>query len=114
MPANLIEQMAVYNNRDLVNGLFGGPPVGIIAPGAAADLIFVDYQPFTPLTPDNLPWHIVFGFHESMVTTTMVAGKVLMSDRKLLCLDEAKIAEEARQRAPRIWERYAEKARRII
>lgn len=112
MPANTIEQMAIRNNRDLAGVLLGGPPVGIIAPGAAADLIFVDYHPYTPLTVDNLPWHIVFGFHESMVTTTVVAGVVLMRDRKLLCLDEAKIAEEARQRAPRIWERYANQLRR--
>ncbi len=110
MPANLIEQMAVRNNRDLASLLLGGLPVGIIAPGAAADLIFVDYQPYTPLTVENLPWHIVFGFHESMITTTMVAGNILMRDHKLLCLDEAQIAAEAIQRAPKIWERYAERA----
>lgn len=111
MPANVIEQMAVYNNRELAGLLFGGLPLGVIAPGAAADLIFVDYQPYTPLTVDNLPWHIVFGFHESMITTTIASGEVLMHDRKLLCLDEARIAAEARQRAPKIWERYAEQAR---
>ena len=112
MPANQIEQMAIHNNSELVSALFGGLPIGVIAPGAAADLIFVDYQPYTPLTVDNLPWHIVFGFHESMITTTIAAGVVLMRDRKLLWLDEAKIAAEARQRAPKIWERYAEQARR--
>jgi hypothetical protein len=40
------------------------------------------------------------------VTTTIVAGKVLMRDRQLLTLDEAKIASEARRLAPAIWERY--------
>jgi putative selenium metabolism protein SsnA len=112
MPANQIEQMAIYNNRDLASGMFGGLPLGVIAPGAAADLIFVDYQPYTPLTVDNLPWHIVFGFHESMITTTIANGVVLMRDRKLLTLDEAKIAAEARQRAPGIWDRYIEQARK--
>jgi hypothetical protein len=56
--------------------------------GAAADIIFVDYQAPTPLTADNLPWHIIFGFESSMVTTTMVNGRLLMQDRKLLTLDE--------------------------
>ena len=47
--------------------------IGSLEKNAQADLIFVDYRPFTPLTPENLPWHILFGFHESMVTATMVA-----------------------------------------
>ena len=82
--------------------------VGIIKPGAAADLIFVDYHPPTPLSSGNLPWHILFGFHESMVTTTLVAGKVLMKDRQLLTLDEKAIAARAREIAAQVWRRYAE------
>jgi cytosine/adenosine deaminase-related metal-dependent hydrolase len=80
-----VVQMAIYNNAALVNTLFArhnpNTSFGIIKPGAAADLILVDYHPFTELTPENLPWHILFGFHESMVTTTIVNGKVLMKDR---------------------------------
>ncbi|KPL83118.1 hydrolase [Thermanaerothrix daxensis] len=106
MPATDVVKMAIYNNAALATQQFNCGPIGVIAPGAQADLIFVDYHPFTPLTPDNLPWHIVFGFHESMVTTTIVAGKVLMRERELLTLDAEKIAYEARQLAPRIWERY--------
>lgn len=112
LPANLIEQMAIYNNRDLASQVFGGLMLGGIAPGAAADLIFVDYHPYTPLIPGNLPWHIVFGFNPSMVTATMVNGQFLMRDRKILCLDEAKIAGEAMRRAPAIWERYEHNARK--
>jgi cytosine/adenosine deaminase-related metal-dependent hydrolase len=106
LPANLIEQMAIYNNRDLANLTFGSANLGVIAPGAAADLIFVDYHPYTPLSVDNLPWHIVFGFNPGMITTTMVDGQVLMRDHKIICLDEEKIAADAMQRAPAVWERY--------
>ena len=91
----------------VVNNLFDTGPVGVLKPGAQADIIFVDYQPFTPLTAGNLPWHIVFGFHSSMITMTMVDGKVLMKDRELLTLDEEKIASEALRNAPGVWERYA-------
>jgi hypothetical protein len=66
----------------------------------------VDYHPTTPLSGENLPWHIVFGFHDSMVTGTMVAGKLLMKDRELLFLDEEQIAARARELAPGVWERY--------
>jgi putative selenium metabolism protein SsnA len=110
MPADLIAEMAIYNNARLAGSLFPQAPLGVLQEGAQADLIFVDYHPHTPITPGNLPWHIVFGFHESMVTTTIVEGQVLMQDRKLLTLDEEAIAASARQLAPIVWERYTRNA----
>ena len=101
-----VVQMAVYNNALLAEQQFGVGPIGSIVPGAQADLIFVDYHPFTELTAGNLPWQIIFGFHESMVTTTIAAGKVLMRDRQLLTLDEEKIAADARQLSAETWKRY--------
>jgi cytosine/adenosine deaminase-related metal-dependent hydrolase len=98
--------MGVYNNAALAGQFFPGNALGTIAPGAYADLIFVDYHPHTPLTAGNVPWQIIFGFHESMVTTTMVEGKLLMRDRQLLTLDEEAITARARQHAPGVWERY--------
>ena len=76
--------------------------------GAAADLILVDYHPFTPLTAGNLPWQIIFGIDGSHVTTTIVGGKVLMRDRVLLTLDEERIAAEARAIASKVWKRFEE------
>jgi cytosine/adenosine deaminase-related metal-dependent hydrolase len=109
-----VTQMAIYNNSALANMFFPSAPIGQIIPGAVADLIFVDYQPFTPLTDGNLPWHIIFGFQQSMVTTTIAAGKVLMKDRKLLTLDEAEIAERAREISPRIWKKYEEEVAKVL
>ncbi len=102
-----IAKMAIYNNGALASRFFDGQRVGELAEGAAADLIFVDYHPFTPLHTGNLPWHILFGFESSMVTTTIVSGQVLMRDRQLLTLNEAEIAAEALALAPQVWERYA-------
>jgi putative selenium metabolism protein SsnA len=109
-----VTQMAVYNNAALANVFFPDSSIGQIVPGAAADLIFVDYHPYTPLTDGNLPWHIIFGFQQSMVASTMVAGKFVMKDRKLLTLDEAEIAERAREVAPRIWKRYEEEVAKVL
>jgi putative selenium metabolism protein SsnA len=106
MPGGDVIQIGIYNNARLAGNFFPQAETGIIKPGASADLIFVDYHPFTPLTAGNLPWQILFGFNESMVTTTIVAGKVLMRDRQLLTLDEAEIAARARSQAPAVWERY--------
>jgi putative selenium metabolism protein SsnA len=99
-------RLGVYNNAALANKFFPEAPLGVLIPGASADLIFVDYHPHTPLTSGNLPWQIVFGFHESMVTTTIVAGEVLMRDRALLTMDEGAITARARELAPKVWERY--------
>jgi putative selenium metabolism protein SsnA len=101
-----VVRLGVYNNADLANTFFQEAPVGKIVPGASADLIFVDYHAHTPLASGNLPWHILFGFHESMITATMVAGQLLMQDRVLLNVDEEAITAHARELAPRVWERY--------
>ena len=107
MPGDLVAEIGAYNNAALAGQSFPEVPLGVLAAGAHADLILVDYHPTTPMTPGNLPWHILFGFHESMVTTTIVAGRMLMKDRELLTLDEAEITARARALAPGVWERYA-------
>ncbi len=106
MSAMDIVQMGIYNNAALANLYLPAVKLGQIQKGAAADLIFVDYHPYTPLNAGNLPWQIIFGMQESMINSTMVDGKFLMKDRQLLTLDEEKIAAEARALAPEIWKRY--------
>jgi len=101
-----IAEIAIQNNAALASLLFPASPPGLLMPGAAADIIFVDYNSPTPVHAGNLPWHIIFGFEASMVTTTIVAGKALMRDRKLLTLDEKAISARARELAPSVWERY--------
>ncbi len=109
-----VQQMAIYNNAALANVFFAESPMGQLIPGAYADIIFVDYQPNTPMSAGNLPWHIIFGFQQSMVTTTIVAGKLLMKDRQLLMLDEKEIGVKAREIAPKVWERYQAEVAKIL
>ncbi|MGQ0602175.1 MAG: putative aminohydrolase SsnA [Anaerolineales bacterium] len=101
-----ITEMAVTNNAALAGVFFPQAPLGVLQPGAFADLIFVDYHPTTPLTAGNLPWHILFGYEPSAVTMTMCGCKVLMKDRKLLFLDEAKITARSRELATKVWGRF--------
>ncbi len=102
-----VAEMAVTNNAALANVFFPQAPLGVLAPGAFADIIFVDYHPTTPLSAGNLPWHILFGLENSMVTTTICSGKVLMKDRQLLFLDEAEITARSRELAAKMWQRIA-------
>jgi cytosine/adenosine deaminase-related metal-dependent hydrolase len=107
-----IVQMGIHNNAALAGVFFPDAPPGLLLPGSAADVILVDYQPTTPLSAGNLPWHILFGFEASMVTATVCAGKILMRDRQLLTLDEAAITARSRELAGQTWVRYAEIAAR--
>ena len=104
--ADKVVQMTVHNNRALASTFFE-KPVGILAPGAMADLILLDYYPTTPLHGDNLPWHILFGISGGHVHSTICHGQVLMRDRALLTLDEEAVTARSRKRAQETWERFS-------
>jgi len=109
MPGNSVMQMAYDNNARIAREAGGWQePLGEISPGAWADLALLDYRPYTPLTADNLPWQLIFGVDGVHVHTTLVGGQVLMRGRQLLTLDEERIAAQAREYAPKIWQRFAE------
>ncbi|HEX8991161.1 MAG TPA: hypothetical protein VF784_05735 [Anaerolineales bacterium] len=46
-----------------------------------------------------------------MITTTIVAGRVLMDSRQLTTLDDAPIAARARELSSCVWKRYEETIR---
>ncbi len=100
-----IAQMAWTNNAALARQFFP-KPIGELTPGAYADVILLDYVPITPMTPANLPWHVLFGADGSHVTATMVAGQLLMHERKLIVLDEQAIGAASRAAAGQTWERF--------
>ena len=103
--ADKVLQMAVVNNRALAS-LFFDKPVGVVAPGAYADLVLLDYYPTTPLTAGNLPWHILFGMSGGHVHSTICHGRVLMKNRVLRTMDEAAISAQSREVARQTWARY--------
>ncbi|MBP1464317.1 putative aminohydrolase SsnA [Candidatus Chloroploca sp. M-50] len=106
LPGDRLLNMAVATNARIASRFFP-QAVGVLAPGAAADLILLDYYPYTPLTSGNYPWQIVFGLDGSQVTHTICGGQMLMRDREILTLDEIAIAAHAQHLAPAIWDRVA-------
>lgn len=74
--------------------------VGAIAPGYEADLILVDLDTlaFTPL--NDLSRQLVYCENGSSVRLTMVAGKVVMRDGRVLTVDEDAIKREIRALMP--------------
>ena len=66
----------------------------VMKAGAAADIIVMDYYPYTPFSDENIDGHILFGMTGTLCRTTIGNGKVLMKDRELVGIDE--LAENAR------------------
>lgn len=100
-----VMELAYANNSELTKVFWPDQQLGELTEGAMADLVFVDYHPTTPLSADNLPWHLLFGVEASMITSTVCAGKVLMRDREVLTLDEEAITARSRELAAEAWQR---------
>ena len=99
-----VPEMLFNNNAKIANRYFK-PELGVLKEGAAADVIIVNYDPLTPLNGDNANGHILFGMQGAMVDTTVANGKVLMKNRVLTNIDEAKVMADCRQAAEGLWNR---------
>lgn len=93
VPAMLFEGNARIANR------YFETPLGVLKEGAAADLVVADYDPLTPMDAGNMNGHLLFGMNGSKIVTTMCNGRVLMKDRQLTGIDEAKAMADCRQAA---------------
>lgn len=107
MGAEQVLEMAFANNARICAN-FWDLPVGALAEGAFADIILLDYVPFTEMSVGNFPWHVVFGVDGSNVTHTICGGELLMRDRELLMLDEQGIAARAKELSAQVWKRVQE------
>ncbi len=97
-------QLLLGNNAEIAARQFG-IRVGELAEGLPADLAILDYQPPTPLSEANFLGHLIFGLVDATVDTTVCKGKILMQNKKILVLDEARIAARSRELAPQMWKR---------
>lgn len=78
-----IWSMLFQNNRIIAEKLFG-QRIGVLEKGACADVIIIDYHPYTPMNQSNLNSHILFGINGKDTITTIINGKVLMKDRNII------------------------------
>lgn len=101
------ETMMLKHNPAIYQRL-SGQMVGKIEPGYLADIILLDYYPPTPLTADNTWGHFLFGIVDAPVNTTIINGRLIMHDKIITGIDEAKIAADSRQCAEKIWQRFHE------
>jgi cytosine/adenosine deaminase-related metal-dependent hydrolase len=82
-----------------------GEELGVLAPGAPADLVMLDYRPATEFSNRTFLHHLSTGLLRSSVAGVMVAGNVVMDNGVLVTVDEREVAARARECAARLWKR---------
>jgi cytosine/adenosine deaminase-related metal-dependent hydrolase len=97
----LLKNNAIISNRYWDNQL------GTLEAGKAADVVLMDYYPPTPLDANTWLGHVIFGLSQSMVDTTICAGKILYQNKQLkLDLDEQEAAAKSKELASKLWDRF--------
>jgi putative selenium metabolism protein SsnA len=91
-----VPRMLFVNNAAIANRSFK-TRLGVLEPGAAADIVVSDYVPLTPMTADNCDGHILFGMSGRSMVTTIINGVVKMKDRELIGIDAEAILAKCRE-----------------
>jgi 5-methylthioadenosine/S-adenosylhomocysteine deaminase len=94
LPARNVLEMATVNGAKALD-----IKSGMLRKGYNADVIIIDMNRshLTPLF--DVPSQLVYSAGGSDVRTSIVNGKVLMDDHKVLCMDEQKIIDDAKEAA---------------
>ena len=99
---------ALQAGNRILERLFGGS-FGRLDAGCAADVVVARYAAPTPLVPENVAGHFVFGQNPGMTETVIVDGRVVLSKGAFPeDIDEAAIAAGAREQATLLWRRMDE------
>ena len=99
-----VPQMLFENNAKIA-GRYFKPELGVLKEGAAGDVIIVNYNPLRRMNAGDVNGHLLFGVTGHDVVTTVANGKVLMKDRRLTQIDEAKVMADCRQAAKELADR---------
>ena len=94
--------MLFENNAKICSRYFK-KPLGVLKSGAAADVIVMDYKPFTPFSAENIDGHMLFGMMGKNCRTTIINGKVLYKDREFVGIDEDKINAWTMEQSKKLW-----------
>ena len=102
MPADRVLRMATVNGARAL-----GVDAGTIEAGRKADLILVEaemefFHSRSPAYRTNLAPRMVFATNGNMVRTVIVDGRIVMEDRVIKTVDEAEVAERAREAVARL------------
>lgn len=92
----------------LAGRVFDEPLLGTLRPGAPADLVVLDYPAPAPLSAESLAGHWVFGLSARQVRDVVVAGELVVADRRPTRVDARELAFGSAREARRLWDRLEE------
>lgn len=93
----------LFRNNKKIAAKYFKKPLGVLEPGAAADVIVMDYKPFTPFSDANIDGHMLFGMMGKNCRTTIINGKVLYKDREFVGIDEDRINAWTMEQSKKLW-----------
>jgi cytosine/adenosine deaminase-related metal-dependent hydrolase len=93
----------LFANNAAIAAKYFRKPLGVLTRGAAADVIVMDYKPFTPFSEENVDGHMLFGMMGRSCRTTIINGKVLYKDREFVGIDEDKINAWTLEQSRKLW-----------
>jgi cytosine/adenosine deaminase-related metal-dependent hydrolase len=85
--------------------MFDEPSLGLIEPGAPADVSVLEYTSPTSLEDGTIAGHWFFGLSSRHVRDVFVAGELVVADRRLTKVDQDEIARKGSAAAERLWQR---------
>ncbi|HMK94792.1 MAG TPA: amidohydrolase [Candidatus Limnocylindrales bacterium] len=99
MQAPQILTMATLNGA---KALGMGKELGSIEKGKIADLILINthttrFEPLLLGKMSNLESHLVYAAHGECVDTSIIDGKIVMDNKKMVSIDEEKVMEKAKK-----------------
>jgi 5-methylthioadenosine/S-adenosylhomocysteine deaminase len=99
LPAQQVVEMATITGA---RALHLEKQIGSLEAGKKADLIVVDTNAAHAVPMYNVYSELVYALKASDVRTVVIAGKILMEERKMLTLDEREILGKAREYSSKI------------
>lgn len=71
----------------------------------ANNLVVLDYAPATPVTPENLAAHFLYGLGRAHVESVISRGRLIVRGRRMATVNEEKVRQFTRKQAERLWRR---------
>ncbi len=93
----------LFRNNAKIGARYFPDELGVLKAGASADIIVMDYKPFTPFSDENIDGHMIFGMTGRQCQTTIAAGKILMLDRELVGIDEEAENAHILEASKKLW-----------